>query len=166
MPASSVTGRVGQTLPPTSDATPASRHDSVYAIEPNDLGITQLSIASRPNTVRLTFEAAGKTHTIMNGLGSWHDGETELPGTPPQWVELVGVDASPRRPSKIAAAGAWKDPQTFEMQWRYYETPHFDIVTIHFIEGRIEVTFQNSLTLMSPALHAETRPVLKGVASA
>jgi hypothetical protein len=51
------------------------------------------------------------------------------------------------------------------MQWRYYETPHFDIVTVHFIERRIEVSFQNSLTRMSSALHAETRPVLKGIAS-
>jgi hypothetical protein len=78
---------------------------------------------------------------------------------------LIGVDASPRHPAKVAVAGAWKDAQTFEMQWRYYETPHFDIVTVHFIERRIEVTFQNSLTRMSTALHVETRPVLKGIAS-
>jgi hypothetical protein len=47
----------------------------------------------------------------------------------------------------------------------YYETPHYDIVRVHFIERRIEVSFQNSLTRMSTVLHAETRPGLKGIAS-
>jgi hypothetical protein len=77
----------------------------------------------------------------------------------------VGVDSSPRQPAKVAVAGAWKDAQTFEMQWRYYETPHYDTVTVHFIERRIEVSFLNSLTRMSSTLHAETRPMLKGIAS-
>jgi CubicO group peptidase (beta-lactamase class C family) len=154
-----------QTLPVSVGTKPSGRPDSVYRIESNSLGVTQLSIASRPDGVRLAFEADGKTHSITSGLGSWHDGETELPGTPPQWVELIGVDRSPRHPAKVAVAGAWTDAQTFEMQWRYYETPHFDIVTVHFIERRIEVTFQNSLTRMSTALHVETRPMLKGIAS-
>ena len=52
------------------------------------------------------------------------------------------------------------------MQWRYYETPHFDTVTLHLRERRVDVTFLNSLTQMSTALHSETRPVLKGLASA
>ena len=51
------------------------------------------------------------------------------------------------------------------MQWRYYETPHFDTVTVHFVDNQIEVTFLNSLTQMSATLHAETRPVLQGLES-
>jgi hypothetical protein len=155
----------GPTLPSPVGTAPAGKADVVYRIAPNSLGVTQLSFSSRPDSVRLAFEADGKTHTITSGLGSWRDGETELPGTPPQWVELIGVDSSARHPAKVAVAGAWKDAHTFEMQWRYYETPHFDIVTVHFIERRIQVSFQNSLTRMSAALHTETRPVLEGVAS-
>ena len=143
----------------------AGQAAAVYRIEPNALGVTQLSISARPDSVRLVFGVGRKTHTIVSGLGSWRDGYTELPGTPPQWEELIGVDPSPRHPAKVAVAGAWKDAQTFEMQWRYYETPHFDIVTVHFTERHIEVSFQNSLTLMSTALHTERRPVLEGVAS-
>jgi hypothetical protein len=144
---------------------PAGKADVVYRIAPNSLGVTQLSFSSRPDSVRLAFDVGGKTHAIVSGLRAWRDGETELPGTPPEWVELIGVDSSARHPAKVAVAGAWKDAHTFEMQWRYYETPHFDIVTVHFIERRIQVSFQNSLTRMSAALHTETRPVLEGVAS-
>jgi hypothetical protein len=117
--------------------------------------VTRLSLSLCPDSVRLAFDVAGKSHTIVSGPGAWRDGETELPGTPPRWVELIGVDSSPRHPAKVAVAGAWKDAQT----------PHFDIVTLHFTERHIEVSFQNSLTQMSTALHTETRPVLEGVAS-
>jgi CubicO group peptidase (beta-lactamase class C family) len=144
---------------------PARKPGSVYRIDSNSLGVTQLSVSSQSDSVRLAFEIGGKTHTITSGLGAWHDDETELPGTPPEWTELVGVSSRPRHPAKVAVAGAWKDPQTFQMQWRYYETPHFDTVTLHFSERRVEVTFLNSMTQMSASLHSETRPVLKGLES-
>ena len=46
------------------------------------------------------------------------------------------------------------------MQWRYYETPHFDTVTVQFNGDRMALSFLNSITQLSP-VHAETRPVLK-----
>jgi CubicO group peptidase (beta-lactamase class C family) len=135
----------------------------VYAIESNAMVIDQLTVSNVMNSVRLEFRIGSDTHVVTSGVGQWHDGETELPGTPPEWTELVGVEASPKRPARIAAAGAWKDPDTFVMHWRYYETPHLDTVTLRFAGDRIEVDFLNSLSQMAAALHPETRPVLKGV---
>ena len=68
---------------------------------------------------------------------------------------------SPKVPARLAAAGAWKDADTLQMQWRYYETPHFDTVTLKFSGDKVEVAFLNSLTQMAAAVHPETRPVLK-----
>jgi CubicO group peptidase (beta-lactamase class C family) len=150
----------------TPTPTPAPRLESTYTLAPNSLGLERLSVSSLADTFRIGFDASGRTHSVTSGIGTWRDGETELPGTPPEWTELVGVDPGPRHPTKIAVAGAWKDAQTFEMQWRYYETPHFDTVTLHFTDKRIEVNFLNSLTQMSATLHAETRPVLEGFQSA
>ena len=83
-----------------------------------------------PFATRRTFITQSTLAALTAALGSWRDGETELPGTPPEWTELVGVDPGPRHPTKIAVAGAWKDAQT-------------DVGT----------------------LHAETTPVLTGIAS-
>ena len=149
----------------TAATAPTPRLESTYTLEPNSLGLERLSVSWLEDTFHIGFEAGGRTHSVTSGIGSWRDGETDLPGTPPEWTELVGVDPRPRPPTKIAVAGAWKDAQTFEMQWRYYETPHFDTVTVCLVDNRIEVTFLNSLTRMSATLHAETRPVLKGLES-
>lgn len=69
----------------------------------------------------------------------------------------LGLGAGPFARSAGLAAGA---PGSNEVH-----TPRYDPVTLHFIERRIEVSFQNSLTQMSTALLTETRPVLTGVAS-
>ena len=153
-------------LPPGAAISPQRMRSRVYAIATNALGVQRLGIAFDAGTCRLSFAVGERTHVIDTGVGRWRDGETELPGTPPEFTELVGTFVSPKGPAKIAAAGAWKDADTFEMQWRYYETPHFDTVTLHFTGDAVEVRFLNSLTQMAAAVHAETRPVLIGAARA
>ena len=108
------------------------------------------------------FVIAGRTYAIDCGIGRWRDGETELPGTPPEFTELIGRTVNPKGPTKVAAAGAWKDADTFQMQWRYYETPFSDTVTLKFSADALEIVFLNSFTQMAAAAHRETRPVLKG----
>ena len=156
----------GLTLTPPKGAvtSPTHAHNADYVIASNALGVQGLGIAFEADACRLDFHVGEHTHVIRCGLGRWRDGETELPGTPPEFTELVGSYVSPKGPAKIAAAGAWKDPDTFEMQWRYYGTPHFDTVTLHFAANTIELRFQNSLTQMAAAVHAETRPLLTGTA--
>jgi CubicO group peptidase (beta-lactamase class C family) len=158
----------GLSLPLPRGGSPSAppRGKTAYSIEPNDLGVLQLIVSWDLHTLRMKFETAERSYHIIAGIGSWHDGETEIPGIPPEWTELVNVDSSPRRPAKLAAAGAWKDSHTFEMQWRYYETPHYDTVALRFSGSDAEVSFLNSLTQMAPTLHAEKRPVLKGTSKA
>jgi len=151
-------------LPEGSAASPQAVAHRDFAIESNALGVRGLTIAFDSGRCRLGFDTGGKLHTIDCGIGRWRDGETELPGTPPEWTEVVGTYVNPRHPAKIAAAGAWKDANTFQMRWRYYETPHLDEVTLHFSDDGVEVSFLNSLTQMAAAVHPETRPVLKGKA--
>jgi hypothetical protein len=66
---------------------------------------------------------------------------------------------------KVAAAAAWRDETTLEMQWRFYETPHHDTVTINFDGDDVKVQFLNSITAglgANQTLRPETRLVLKG----
>ena len=154
----------GLMLEPPSGARRSKRYGGrrAYVVAPNALGIERLDVAFDDAACRLVFAIGDRMYPVACGVGSWRDGETRLAGTPPEFTELVVADAGPARPTRIAAAGAWKDEDTFEMQWRYYETPHFDTVTLRFAEGRVEVSFLNSLTQMAAAVHPETRPVLSG----
>ena len=79
-----------------------------------------------------------------------------MPGTPPK---LTQGKLGPV--SKVAASGTWIDENTFEMAWRFYETPHHDTVTCHFAGDAITVEFLDSLARMSPS-KKDKRPPLKG----
>jgi len=149
-------------LPEGETSAPRQTTRRDYAIEANSLGVQNLSIAFNADGCRLGFDVGGRTHAITCGIGRWRDGETELPGTPPEFTELIGTYVSPKVPAKVAAAGAWQDADTFCMIWRYYETPHFDSVTLKFAGDGIEVAFLNSLTRAAAAVHPEKRPTLKG----
>ena len=63
--------------------------------------------------------------------------------------------------AKVAASGSWVDPNTFQMRWRYYETPHHDTVTCRFGARTVEITFLSSIAQMSPT-PKDSRPVLQG----
>lgn len=149
-------------LPEGSARSPRDGKRLSYAIETNSMDVRRLSVAFDADGCRIVCDIAGRVYAIDCGIGHWHDGETEWPGTPPEFTELVGRTVNPKGPTKVAAAGAWKDADTFHMLWRYYETPFSDNVTLKFSGDAIEVAFLNSFTQMAPKAHRETRPVLKG----
>ena len=79
-----------------------------------------------------------------------------MPGTPPK------LTSGPLAPIQdVLASGTWRDEQTFEMTWRFYDTPHHDIVTCRFEGDNITVKFLSSVAQLQPD-HPDTRPVLQG----
>jgi hypothetical protein len=90
-------------------------------------------------------------YAVQCGLGRWWDGICNVPGTPPK------LSVGNLLPCKIAASAAWRDENTFEMIWRYYETPHHDTITCHFEGNHVTVEFTNNMHGQ-----AEARPVLRG----
>jgi CubicO group peptidase (beta-lactamase class C family) len=150
-------------LPGGSAASPRDGKRLEYAIEANALGVRHVSVAFESGGCRVGFDVGDRTHVIDCGVGRWQDGETELPGTPPEFTELTGRTVNPKGPAKVAAAGAWKDADTFRMEWRYYETPFFDTVTLAFSGDAVEIVFLNSFTQVAAKAHPEKRPTLKGV---
>ena len=49
---------------------PAPETNAVYAIEPNPLGVQQWAVSWDNPASRVGFEINGRTHTLMNGIGS------------------------------------------------------------------------------------------------
>jgi len=130
-----------------------------FALEHNDLGFQAASFVFGQDGCTFTLRDDQRDYPIACGLGEWQRGETALPGTPPR---LVSGGAPPcGTKSKVAARGAWKDPNTFELMLRYYETPHHDTVTCRFDTGQVRIAFMNSMAQMSPS-PKDKRPTLRG----
>jgi hypothetical protein len=127
-----------------------------FAISTNEGGIQNVAFRFTRKDCVFTLKDAQGTYPITCGLEKWADGETTMPGTPPKLTSGGGVTKS-----KIAASGTWKDGQTFEMIWRFCETPHHDTVTCHFNGDEVSLEFINSITQLSPP-HKEKRPPLSG----
>jgi CubicO group peptidase (beta-lactamase class C family) len=133
-----------------------------FDLEPNTLEAKRVALHFDGNSCKFELTTAGGRFDIDCGIGRWADGATSMPGTPPEITELVGTEVGEQPAAKVAAAGAWLDESTFQMQWRFYGTPHHDVVTCRFDGDRVQVEFKNSITTLSGGAHPETRPILTG----
>ncbi|MEP6668405.1 MAG: serine hydrolase [Chthoniobacter sp.] len=149
----------GLALPPPAGplTSPVATNISgkMFRLNTNSLGLQNISFDFEMTSVHCTFRTEQDTYAISSGLGAWEHGETALPGTPPRIISGGAPPAGTRH--KVAAAGTWKDDQTWVMTWRYYETPHHDTVSCHFDGDKVTVTFQASTNRGK-----DKRPVLQG----
>jgi CubicO group peptidase (beta-lactamase class C family) len=137
----------------TMSATAARIGGRTFRIDSNSSGVEEVSV-SFPNDDCVFRLADDKGHYVVQcGMGKWVDGICNVPGTPPH------ISVGNLRPSKVAANARWKDADTLEMTWRYYETVHHDTVTCRFDGDTVTVTFLNSIPQPQ---HKENRPVLHG----
>jgi len=155
-----------RTLPPPrgNSISPAMKQVSGkrFTLETNGLGMLSASFLFQDEGCMFSLESAQGTHEVKCGMGTWVDGLTTMPGEPPA---LIPGNVHDRPPVRVAAAGAWQDDDTFEMQWRFYETPHHDTLICRFSGSEVSIEFLNSITQALGAFRAlrpETRPVLKG----
>ena len=114
-----------------------------FHLEANPLGLEGVSFDFQKEACVVTFRGTQDEHPVTCGLQAWVRGETDLPGTPPRLVS--GGAPPPGTDHPVAAMGRWKDEHTFEMTWRYYETPHHDTVTCRFDGDKVQITFRGSI---------------------
>ncbi len=129
-----------------------------FKTESNSAGLQRVSLRFQGDGCAFTLNDAKAEYPIQCGLGKWVDGVTNLPGIPPK------ITVGDLRPCKIAASGAWRDENTFEMIWHFYETPHSEMVTCRFDGDKVKVEFVTSIAQRNsknPAPHL----VLEGVAA-
>ncbi|MDX1940211.1 MAG: serine hydrolase [Saprospiraceae bacterium] len=130
-----------------------------FQLENNEMNIKNITLRFNKNGCRIKMEGKKETYEINSGLGKWKSGETTFPynslniSPPSSFSGLIN--------KKTEVAGAWKNETTFEMIWRYIESPHHDVVTCEFEENNIKITFLNSLAKIN-ANNKDARPVLRG----
>jgi len=140
-------------LPTGNASSPISDKISgrVFQLEPNSLEAKTVSFQFTPGRSTFVLTDSKASYAVHCAPDRWLDGDCNVPGTPPR------LTVGELRPSKVAASAFWKDENTLEMIWRYYETPHHDIVTCRFAESSVSVEFKRSVPGSK-----ETRPVLEG----
>jgi CubicO group peptidase (beta-lactamase class C family) len=127
----------------TDSPTAARVSGKTFVLEKNGMGIEKAAFSFQEGGANLTLGEAGREHTIRCGAGKWERGETALPGTPPRIIAGGAPKAGTVHP--FVASGAWKDENTYEMLWRYNETPHHDRVTCQFEGDGVKIGFLSSV---------------------
>lgn len=127
-----------------------------FKMSPNSMNVESVAFEFGRAACAFQLRDGQGRYSVQGGLEKWIEGETSMPGTPPSLTSnRTGLN------SKVAASGTWREPNTFEMTWRFYETPHHDTLTCRFEGDQVKLDFLNSITRLS-AGHKETRPVLEG----
>ncbi len=132
-----------------------------YTLEPNNLGLTSVEFRFQGKQGDIIFhDEKNNTHRVTVTDGAWALGSTRLPGTPPRLIS--GGGQSVAHPYQIAGSAAWIDDSTWQMLWRYIETPHSDQITCRFEEDtrKITISFLNSISRITKA--KDQRPNLVG----
>lgn len=144
--------------PPSGVSTPVGvKAYEEFDLDPNELGAKRASLTFREKLCRFALELADGTVESRCAIGIWLDGITNMPGAPPGLRETRDTKLV-----KVAAAGAWQDGQTFHIQLRYYETPHYDVVTCRFDSDEITIEFTNDIIETHSAPNRFRRRVLRG----
>lgn len=149
-------------LLPSSTVTSSSKQATIsgkkFILEKNGMHAKEIILLFNTKSCMFTLKDNKGDHTILCGLDHWIKSETVMPGDPPN---LVNGHNKITTKAKVAAAGVWKDENTFEMTWLFFETPHGDTVTCHFENNSLRLEFKNSL-IGKMGSFTESRPVLKG----
>lgn len=115
-----------------------------FSATKNDHGLQSFSFASGKGRITLGFTDANGTHQIPCGLNEWIRSAAPAPfGTP---RIIAGGAPDPGTPYRIAARAAWRNDHELELTWRYFETPHSDLITCRFEGDRVTLTPLGSIT--------------------
>ncbi|WP_353717775.1 serine hydrolase [Dyadobacter sp. 676] len=154
--------KLGSLALPLTPGKPASELASKmngkrFKLADNELKITRVSFEFDKGWCLFRVTDDRGEHLVVNGLGNWKIGLTDLSTMP---LKLVLTPVPGEKKTKIAANGAWVDDVTFEMTWRFIETAHYETVRCKFEGDNLQLEFKRSLAIIGNT--KDPRPVLSG----
>jgi len=111
---------------------------------PQHHGKESFSLDFKEGICELEWESAGRRHRFLFGSGKWVLGETDKKG--PYLVAGAKGYLGGLAPFKVAGSYRWIDENTLELQLRYIESPHTEIITVTFDAGGAMMEIGNSFT--------------------
>jgi len=101
-----------------------------FRLDPNADGIETLAFDQDADGLTLVVNDGHCEQRVQVGYGEWLRGELALPRFP-------GSGYPPS--AAVAAAGAWADERTYDLQLWSYQTPWRNAWTCHFEEDRLRI---------------------------
>src|SRR5690606_17853655 len=124
--------------------------DIYKAINPMAKDVEAFSVDFKENSCELTLVIGGEEHILTFGSGKWVMGETKRKG--PYLVAGAKNYLEGLAPFKVAGSYAWMDKSTLELQLRYIESPHTEIIKISYGEDLVMMELSNSFNNNSKQL--------------
>lgn len=113
-----------------------------YTINTNNEKIDSFSLNFQNEICLLNYGQGPETYKLIFGSGKWIKDETDRKG--PNLFTFAQNQQVGLAPFKIAGSYAWIDLNTVELQLRYIESPHTEIIRIKFEGEKAKLTFINS----------------------
>ncbi len=113
-----------------------------FKIDPNEKKIEKISFTQKNSAIALTIKTNTSSYVLNFGDGKWVEGKTTLLG--PSLVAAAKGHFEGLPPSQIAGSYRWKGPATLQMQLRYIDSPHTEIMTFYFDGDKISVDMLDS----------------------
>ncbi|MFT4587285.1 MAG: CubicO group peptidase (beta-lactamase class C family) [Candidatus Binatia bacterium] len=122
-------------------------HGKTIRFEPdNPMGLDEVVVTFEKGTVELAAGSDSRGDwNIECGSRKWRRGAMPLPSSG-SWLISKGK-TDKRGFVKVAASFAWAAENALEMAWRYYETPHHDVVRMVFDDGGVTLELRDSMGL-------------------
>jgi len=116
-----------------------------FKIDSNEKEIEKISFSGKGDAITLILKTANSgnnAYALHFGNGRWIEGKTTMLG--PSLVAGAKGHFEGLPPSQVAGSYRWKGPATLEMQLRYIDSPHTEIMTFYFDGDKISVDMLDS----------------------
>ncbi|MFI5155125.1 MAG: serine hydrolase domain-containing protein [Chitinophagales bacterium] len=131
----------------------------IFTLDSNERKFDRISFQFKKKVCQVKIRNDGKDYVMDCAEGSWHLGETNLPGATPSIIRAPNGPHADLGPAKYAGAYTWKDQNTLELTFRYIESPHTQFLVCHFDHGLLSMEFDGSVQRMA---HRKNQ-LIKGV---
>ncbi|MBS1522946.1 MAG: serine hydrolase [Bacteroidetes bacterium] len=130
-------------LPPLSSSVNGNTTLSeTFTIDKNELNINSISLKSDSKTCDFTLNVDTAKYIFKLASGKWQAGETKMQG--PYLLLNAKEDFSILSPYKVEGSYGWVDNNTLQLKLRYIESPHTEIITLHFNDKQLNADVEYS----------------------
>jgi hypothetical protein len=127
----------------SGDEPPSITGKRSYTFDENKLNAQKISFAFGHDECDVTLVENGNTTRIKSGHRRWLTGDNKR--------EPSTMFSQPGRPligSKFSSNYYWADRNKLVMTLKFVETIHSDVFTFLFTDGKMEMSFNNSVAIM------------------